>query len=142
MRLRYSTTNIRRLGRHIGRRGAFLMFLTLLDSVLGYSIVQPLPLGLRSEDFYRPFIAVMPLWAWSTCWLGIAALAAIAAVWHRIRPVVFALAACIKTAWAMGYSIGWVEGLPAYSRGYQTAAIFFAFAATVLSTSGWRENDQ
>jgi hypothetical protein len=133
---------VRWLLRHIGRRGAFLGFLALLDIILSYSIIQPLPLGLRPDAFYRPFIEIMPLVWWSRWWLATAVLVVVAAVVHRVRTFAFGAAAMIKMAWALGYLVGWVDHDPAFSRGYQTATIFAAFAAIVVLVAAWRENGE
>jgi hypothetical protein len=126
----------------VGRRGAFLLFLTILDVTLAYSVSQPLPLGLSAALFYKPFIAIMPLAWWSLWWLGTGVLCAVAAFIPKIRPSVFGFAALIKAGWAGGYLLGWANNYPAYSRGYQTAAIFGSFALIVLLVSGWRENSR
>lgn len=126
--------------RHVGRRGAFLIFLALLDVVLGYAIVQPLPFGLTRAALYQPFVEIMPLQAWAAWWMATGVLAGIAAVWTRLRPVAFGAGALIKIAWSLGYLIGWVERVPAFSRGYQTAAIYLSFGLVTLLISSWREN--
>jgi len=127
------------IGVHVGRRGAFLLFLGLLDLVAAYALTITPPFGLPPRLIYQPFVVIAPLvvWAWAWAVTGIAALTA--AVWPRARPPVFALAAFLKVAWASGYVIGWLGGYAAYSRGYQTAAIWLAFAGIVLLVSGWRE---
>ena len=132
--------HLRRLGCHIGRRGAFLLFLALLDVIVALSLTRPLPFGLTYPVVYGPMLEIAPINWWAGWWLLTGVLVGTAAAWHRIQPYAFGAAALIKTAWASCYVIGWVEGLPAYSRGYQTAAIFLAFAAVVLIVSGWREN--
>lgn len=129
-----------RLVRHIGRRGAYLLFLSLIDLVLGYALIQPLPLGLSRQAVYQPFVEIMPLPAWVLCWFVTAALTALAALWHRARPAVFGAAALLKTGWGAGYLAGWLGHYPLYTRGYQTASIFVAFALMTLLISGWREN--
>lgn len=131
---------LRGLPHHIGRRGAYLAFLVLLDVTVGYALMQPLPLGLDSRPFYAPFLAIMPLSWWAWWWVSTGAAAAVAVLWHRLRPPVFAAAAALKTGWAIGYFVGWAEGLPAFSRGYQSAAIYCAFGLVTLVVAGWREN--
>ncbi len=133
---------IRRVAHHVGRRGAFLLFLTLLDVVLGFALTQPLPYGLSARVFYQPFVSIMPLGLWAAWWLATGCMTAVAAVWHRARPATFAAASLIKTAWGLGYLIGWAGGQAAFTRGYLGAATFLAFAAIVLTLAGWRENGQ
>ncbi len=130
------------LSRRIGRRGAFLGFLALVDGVVAYALTQPLPLGLRREQFYGPFLDIMPMSWWITWWITAAVVVAAAVVVHRVRPAAFALAAALKCGWSLGYWIGFWNGDPAFSRGYQTGAIWVGFAAVTLIISGWRENNQ
>lgn len=138
-RVAYQT---RRLLCHIGRRGAFLAFLALVDEVIGYSLTQPLPFRLSRDVLYEPFVHVAPLKWWAGAWIGIGLVAALATVWHRARVVMFGLGTALKTAWALGYLAGWIRHDSAYIRGYQTAAIFASFAAVTLLVAGWRENGQ
>lgn len=133
---------LRRLGRHVGRRGAYLLFLALLDITVAYSLTQPLPLGLTRGQVYRPFTDLAPFAVWVWTWAGVGLLAFAAAFVHGLRVAVFGAAALMKVAWAAGYLSGWVSGYPLYTRGYQTAAIYVAFAAVTLIVSGWRENSQ
>lgn len=128
--------------RHVGRRGGYLTFLALVDVTVAYALLQPLPLNLDRRPFYAPFVAVMPLSWWAAWWLGTGLLAAAAAVCHALRPVTFSAAAALKTVWGLGYLAGWVLDLPAFTRGYQTAMIYTAFALVTLLVAGWRENDQ
>jgi hypothetical protein len=112
----------------------------VVDVILGYGLTQPLPFGLTRDVVYAPFVTIMPLSWWAAWWYGAAALAAVAAVWHRAQLAAFPLAALLKSGWTAGYLIGWLDDLPAYNRGYQSAIIFAAFAFVTLIVSGWREN--
>lgn len=131
---------LRRVGQHVGRRGAYLLFLFLLDETVAYSLTQPLPLGISRHLAYQPFtdLAPLPVWMWAWALTGLLVLAG--ALLPRVQWVAFPFAALIKTAWAAGYLVGWLSGYVLYSRGYQTAGIFMAFAAVTLIVSGWREN--
>lgn len=131
---------VRKVLHHIGRQGAFLGFLAILDLTVGYALRQPLPPGLTYHNVYQPFVDLMPLSLWAAWWFATSGVVAVAAVWQGLRPVAFFAAALLKTGWAIGYLIGWGEHLPFFTRGYQTAAIWLAFAAVVLIVSGWQEN--
>lgn len=131
---------VRAVADRVGRRGIFLGFLALLDIVIGYALVQDLPLGLSVAVLYEPFVRIMPIGVWSSVWIGGGLLCAVAVLWPRARPTAFAVGAAVKTGWALGYLIGWAEGLPVYTRGYQSAVIWGAFALVMLVVSGWREN--
>lgn len=126
--------------RHIGRRGAFLLFLALLDAVIGYSLRAPLPYGLTTRQVYGTFVQIMPIGAWAEAWNTTGLVLLVAAFWRRLRPVAFALAAMLKTAWASVYLYGWVSGDPLMVRGYLQASIWLSFAVMILLVSGWREN--
>jgi hypothetical protein len=142
VRVAACTALLRHAARHVGRRGAFLLFLALVDVVLGYGLTQPLPLGLSAAAVYKPFTDILPLTVWAWWWLTVGAACAAAALYHTIRPVAFGLAAMMKAAWSIGYLAGWHDKLPLYARGYQTAAIFVTLAGVVLLVSNWRENGQ
>ncbi len=129
-----------RLARHVGRRGAFLLFLALLDGVVAYSLTQPLPLNLAPRVVYGPMMDIAPITWWAGWWAATSALCLSAAAWRRAHIAAFGAGGLIKAAWAACYLTGWVEHLPLYTRGYQTAAIYVAFAGVVLLVAGWREN--
>jgi hypothetical protein len=135
-----ATGPIRKALQHLGRQGAFLLFLALLDVTIGYAMRQQPPLGLTSEQVYHPFVDIMPLPLWVAWWFATAALVATAALWHPLKPAAFGCAALLKSGWAMGYVVGWAEHLPLFVRGYQSATIWAAFAALVVLVSGWQEN--
>jgi hypothetical protein len=131
---------LRHVACHVGRRGAFLAFLAVLDVVIGYGLTQPLPLGLTPRVLYAPMMDIAPLAVWAAWWVATGLLCAVAAVVYRLRWPTFGAAALVKTAWASCYLTGWVEHLPLYARGYQTALIYGLFAAVVMLIAGWREN--
>lgn len=131
---------VRRALLYIGRRGAFLAFLAVLDVIVGRSLIDTLPFGLTAELVYAPFVAIMPITWWAAWWILTAAAAAAAAFIQRLRTAVFGCCALIKVAWGAGYLYGWSSDEPAFTRGYQTATIFFFFALIVVLISGWREN--
>ncbi|SRR6266705_3088201 len=138
--MRRATLLTRRVGRFVGRRGAFLVFLALLDLVLGYGLTQPLPLGLKPRTIYGPMMDLAPIRWWAIWWVLTGLLCLVGALADRVQTAAFVGAAVIKTAWACCYLVGWREHLPAFNRGWQSAAIFGAFAGVVLLISGWQEN--
>jgi hypothetical protein len=128
--------------RRIGRRGAFLGFLALLDLVVGFSLTQPLPFGLTAKVLYQPFVMIMPLRLWALWWISTGLVALVACVWTRIRPAMFGLGALLKTAWGLGYLVGWAADMPAFGRGYYGTAVWISFAFVTLTVAGWRENGE
>lgn len=131
------TRRWRRLRLHLGRRGAFLLFLTELDAIIGTSLRLPLPFGLRPEQVYGLFATVAPITVWSDAFFTVGLICALAALWHPARPFAFPLAAAIKTLWGLLYIIAWIAG--DMGRGYLSAAIWLTFAGVVLIVSSWPE---
>lgn len=129
-----------RVGRHVGRRGAYLLFLALLDLVIGYSLAQPTALPIPTTVLYRPFVTIMPMSAWITAWIVVGLGCLAAACWHPPRWLMFGLATLLKMAWASGYLVGWVGHMPLYVRGYQTAMIFGGLGLITYLVAGWQEN--
>jgi hypothetical protein len=128
---------VRRLRRHIGRRGAFLLFLAELDVIIALSLRLPLPYGLSPAQVYGLFAKVAPLDVWSDMFYGVALACTVAALWHPARPLAFPLAAALKTLWGLLYIVAWLSG--AMGRGYLSAAIWLTFASVVLIVSSWPE---
>lgn len=127
MRATRSLTHIMAI--RLGRRGAFLMFLALLDAVFAYSLVTPEP-GIVAQQF-----PLLPKEAWAFLWGGTAVLCFFGAWTHRDRWA-FTAAALIKTAWALRYIYFWYQGM---LQAWLAVVVWLAFAATVLVISGWPE---
>ncbi|MFI6883355.1 hypothetical protein [Streptosporangium canum] len=122
----------------IGRRGASLLFLALLDVVYALSL-----LGAPPETRASPGIAflmlLLPLPVWAAVWGAVGALCLVQAFLRTDR-MAFAAASLLKVAWGTVYLLGWALGdVP---RGYVTATIWLGFAAWVAIISGWREPAQ
>lgn len=125
-----------RLRARIGRRGASLLFLALLDTVYGLGLVMLSELP-RSH-VYRFAGDVAPLGVWAALWFTVGAVCAVQALMLRDQ-VAFAAASALKVGWGGMIFLGWLMGdIP---RGYVSAAIWGAFAAWVFIISGWIEND-
>lgn len=117
----------------LGRRGAFLLFLTLLDWVYGYSLVFPTP-----DTFHNPayiFLAlIVPLWVWGALWITVGTVCAVFAFRRRDAPG-YAGAMFLKILWAGIFFLGWAAS--AVPRGYLSTAIWGAFAAVVALIATW-----
>jgi len=112
-----------------GHRGAFLLFLALLDGLYGYSLfIEPGPTV--SIDLWFP----VPVWA--IIWLvtGLILLTGVFAIHDRIH---YALAATVKAAWAAAWLNIWIFGT--VPRAWISVVIWAAFAATVVVVSSWPE---
>lgn len=124
------TTELRKLMYRIGHRGAFLIFLFLLDELYGYSLwVSPFPDGIHW--FIPPHI-------WAIIWAVVGVLL-FTGVFFKSDQWHFALAALIKVGW--GFT--WVrisifdEGI--VPRSWIQAVIWLAFAAITIIVATWTE---
>lgn len=118
-----------RLAARTGRRGAFLLFLALLDFTYGYSLFTT-SAPLKVLDL------LLPWEAWAGIWVGVGAVCLAGAFVRRDR-IAFALAAGIKGAWGLLYLDLWaVQHVP---RAWVAVPIWLAFSATVLLVAGWPE---
>lgn len=114
---------------YIGRRGAFLLFLTLLDAIFAYSLVSPVP-GTVTQVY-----PLLPREVWAGLWAAVALICLIGAVTRKDRWA-FAAAALLKTAWALRYAYLWQQGV---LQAWLAVVVWLAFAGTVVIISGWPE---
>lgn len=119
----------------IGRRGASLLFLALLDFAIAASL-YPVPDGLIQTPLYMEISKIAPLPVWAVVWfiVGLACLFYAFKIQDRIA---FSLAAAIKALWATIYVVAWIDVQP--PRAWVGASVFFAFGAWVLIISTWPE---
>lgn len=131
------TEGLRRVRHRVGRRGASLLFLAMLDVVYGTGLTCIGDIG-RANPTYQYAASVAPLGAWAALWLLVAAVCAVQAFMIRDQ-LAFGCAVCLKILWGGLMLIGWLTGdLP---RGYVSAAIWGAFGAWVFIISGWTESE-
>ena len=122
-------TVARSVASRAGRRGAFLLFLAVLDGLYGYSLlVTPSPQ--RAQDF------LLPWEAWAGIWLGTGAVC-LSGVFARRDKAQFTAAVTLKLAWGLLYAQLWLAG--AVPRAWVAALVWLAFAAAVFLVSGWPE---
>lgn len=118
------------LGARIGRRGAALLFFTLLDAIYCYALLSaPRPL----VPFYAWMANIVPLTVWAACWGGVGGLCLLFAFRTYDTPA-FMAAVGLKVAWGLGSFFGWIAG--AVDRGYVTAVVWLGFAAFVFLIAG------
>lgn len=114
----------------VGRRGAALLFFTLLDFVYCYGLfTAPRPL----VPYYAWMNDLAPLGAWAACWglVGMVCLAYAAQIYDTIA---FMCAAGLKVGWGLLALLGWMAG--SVDRGYVSAVIWLGFAAFVVLIAG------
>lgn len=115
--------------RHVGRRGAFLAFLAILDLAYGYSL-------LATTGPQRLVNLLLPWQVWGWIWIAVGVVC-LSGVPVRVDRVQFAVAATVKAAWGLLYVHVWlIQGLP---RGWVSVVVWLTFAFTVVVVSGWPE---
>ena len=124
------------VARRVGHRGAFLLFLALLDLVYAFGLAFPTPQARRSPTY--AFLAEVPgsLYLWAALWLIAGILCGIYAFRRRDAIGYFA-AMFVKAIWALMFLLGWL--FAGVERGYLSAAIWGAFAFIVWLIAGWPE---
>lgn len=119
-----------RLRHRIGRRGAFLLFLTILDAAIGYSLLTAPAAEVAAVHL------VLPVEVWAAAWLAVGAACGVSAFLTRDRAG-YAVAAGMKAAWAGVTARAWlIYHIP---QGWLGVIFWLAFAVTVLLISGWPE---
>ena len=119
----------RKIIRRIGHRGAFLLFLALLDVLYGISLnTTPGPLAGVNLG--------IPLHVWAYVWVVVGVFLAFGAFLIKDR-LPYAIASFIKAIWAAALFVSWfAEG---FTRGWVSAVIWAAFSGLVLVVSSWPE---
>lgn len=119
-----------RLAARVGRRGAALLFFTLLDFVYCIGLLStPVPL----VPFYAWMAEIMPLGVWAGCWGAVGAIC----LWYAFRvhdTAAFMAAVSLKVGWGLLSLFGWLAG--AVDRGWINTVIWLAFACFVYLIAG------
>ena len=114
----------------VGRRGAALLFFTLLDLVYCVSLLTgPRPLS----PLYAWMDSVAPLPMWAVLW-GAVGLIGLYFAFRTYDTPAFMAAVALKVAWGLSALFGWIAG--AVPLGYVSAVIWLAFAAFVFLIAG------
>lgn len=120
--------------RVVGRRGAVLIYLALVDLTYALSLWRPAPEAGRSVALR--FVAdVAPLDAWAALWLVVGVLCLAGAFVHPLDRIAFTAATAIKTLWGGVFLFGWLAG--EVYRGWVSAAVWLALAVLVMIIAGW-----
>lgn len=110
----------------LGKRGTALVVFATLDVIYGARI-SVVPGDSRSVYTWLES-GWVPLWGWTSIWVGVGLLCACYAMRVDDRPA-FSAAIIIKVAWGMLNVIGWATGEVA--DGWILATIWLAFAVCV-----------
>lgn len=115
----------------IGRRGATLIFLGLLDVLFGYSFIVAPATTTRGINYLLPYA----VWGW--VWIAAGIVCFVLAPAHVDRAA-FALAALVMSAWGLANGYVWLtQDIP---RLWVSAVIWLAFAGLILIISSWPES--
>jgi hypothetical protein len=116
----------------LGYRGAFLLFLAVIDLIYGWFLVHPTPESRNTTQFvWRDHI--MAPEAWGTIWI-VVGVALLFSAFMRQDRVGYALAVGLKVGWAFVAAAG---GLSGHVQGaWTTVAIWGGFAALTVLESG------
>lgn len=127
--------NAGRFWARLGRRGCFLVFLSLLDVIYATSLYSP-PAEARRSTALAFIAGLAPLWLWALAWFIPGVLCAIQA-FMRSDKVAFAAAIAIKVLWGSVYVLA--GGIGHVQRAYVGATVWLAFALVVGLISTWPE---
>jgi hypothetical protein len=119
------------LGRRTGRRGAFLLFLAILDFSYGYALLTTSIAALRASPDL-----LLPMHTWGLIWIAAGAVC-LSGVMARHDWPQFAAAATLKAAWAAVYANIWINQHSA--NAWVSVVVWMAFALTVLVVASWPE---
>ncbi len=119
---------ISRLLQKMGRRGAFLAFLAVLDLGYGYSLIADKP----------SFNLLLPWNVWGWIWIGVGLFIS-TGILVRMDLWQYGVSALLKTTWGFVNFDSWLFREHGVSRGWVASIVWFSFAATVIVISGWPE---
>jgi hypothetical protein len=121
-----------RIAQRVGRRGAFLLFLAVLDFVYAWALhLATTPQQAHVQPDY-----LLPWQVWAV-WYVVAGLANLAGAFAKKDMWAFAQAALLKAAWGSLSLILWFRGQQ--PNGWLSAVIWLCLAATVLVIASWPE---
>ena len=118
----------------VGHRGAFLLFLSLLDFIYGWSLFLT---ATTANGPYSKLVLWFPWAVWGWAWIAVGALLLVG-TFVRDDRVYFGVSATFKGVWAAAWLSGWL--FHGVYLGWVSAVIWGAFAALVVVVSSWREN--
>lgn len=122
--------------KRVGRRGAFLLWLAMLDLVYGWSMLNPTPRSLTNPTT-EFLVQVLPLWVWGSLWMLVGGVCVVYA--FRFSDALgFAAAMMLKTLWGMLFLIGWI--VVDVERGYLSAVIWLSFAGLMALVVPWADD--
>jgi hypothetical protein len=121
--------------RRVGRRGATLILLGLIDLTFAYSYLNPGPPQYRSPAtlFLQ---TVAPLWFWALLWAGVGVIVLQQAFQDNDK-VGYSSAVVLKVLWALLHTGGTL--FADLHRGYVVAMLWLVLSGWVYIISTWPE---
>lgn len=120
---------LKKLGLRIGHRGAFLLFLSLLDFLYGYGmLVTPV----------KHLKGVLPFHTWGFIWIIAGIVLLIGSFVKRDR-IAFGVAATLKAAWAAQWIMLTVYDDTKIHNAWMNVVLWTAFSGLVVVVSTWPE---
>lgn len=118
---------------HIGRRGAFLLFLAMLDLIYAFALAFPTQQA-TDNSAYSFLALIAPLYFWAILW-AVCGLTCLYYAFQIKDAPGFAVAMFIKVVWATLFLLGWM--FADVERGYLSSAIWGAFAGLTAVIATW-----
>lgn len=119
----------------IGRRGAFLLFLALLDFIYAFSLLTP-SMEAKATPTLAFLAGVGGLWLWAILW-GTVGFICLVTAFLKKDAVGFGAAMFIKILWALLFLMGWL--FADVERGYLSTTIWGSFALILSLVASWPE---
>jgi hypothetical protein len=127
---------LRRLSDSIGRRGAVLIVLAIVDVAYGSAITYARTVQ-GSDAVWWPAsqdtLLFLPTEGWGWVWVIVGALL-LTGVWHRSDRWQYSLASGLKACWACAAFTSPVQGL------WGVVSLYIGFAVVIFIVSGWPED--
>lgn len=124
------TDLIKRLKKRIGRRGATLIFLGILDLLFGYSLISAPISQIQTVNF------ILPVQAWAAIWTVTGAVSLVQA-FKFVDRIAFALASTVMIAWGLIYFANTITNH--IVRGWVSTVIWISFGCFIFIVSSWPE---
>jgi len=117
----------------VGRRGAFMAFLAILDCAYGWALHLQTVIAVKA---LTPDL-LLPLTLWSWLWVGMGVVC-LSGVFTRRDRVPYALSSAFQATWAAVYANAWLaHGL---TSGWISAVVWLSFAVTILLIGSWPDD--
>lgn len=125
------------LGKRLGRRGATLLTLAIIDFIYGWFFIDPQIHGmLQVAPLYRGLRDFASLYFWAGAWWLTGLLCLIFAFRQKDAPG-FVAAIIMKIAWVAGLASAWIIWDVKYA--WAQAALWATLCGWVTITAGWPE---